>query len=633
MPIVVRYLNDSTQECTIRPTPFVSISTNMDKTGAGDSIGTSYSITLTGTLLPGKGFPYARDVNDNLFQGWEATPSIDGDGDGIPEQFAKENITMGAPAGPEESFDATVGHSNKNEPRHQYIPWNYRLDAIFFKQRVLRSLFALDGQRLEISPVHNDEPAIICYPRLESISFDEGLYFEKCDYTINLVADTLLDKNLNVHDDGNPLYLQHTASGSPPVPHGKEIISLAGVGKDRKKTGYGAETSIIDAKGAFVSSVNESWSIEANEGGEGTLADGTPIPRTYRISHTMSATGKPHYYPVDGGTKVAKKEAWESARDYVQKKLLPPDSGVTSYPNIFGQLGSGSINLIAEYGGYNHVRTEEVGQTDGTYNLTENWVLSTGTAHESYSMSVSSATDTPFVSISIDGNIKGLSSMKASGLMYGGIGGRPQSNPLLSGVPGSGAYSNAITHYHKISNNGSFGIGSDIYKRANRQVAVQLNSQPKSVSLGLNEFNGEITYNLAFDNRPTNIISGVLSENISINDTYPGDVMAVIPVIGRETGPVLQYIGGRTEYKRDLNLELVMDYTDVPYGPKRNSLLLLKPSIVEPTRTQLRELIKELSPEKEPGVRKWFISPPTESWVPKEGRYSFNISWVYEMDK
>jgi hypothetical protein len=76
-----------------------------------------------------------------------------------------------------------------------------------------------------------------------------------------------------------------------------------------------------------------------------------------------------------------------------------------------------------------------------------------------------------------------------------------------------------------------------------------------------------------------------------------------------------------------------MDYTDVPYGPKRNSLLLLKPSIVEPTRTQLRELIKELSPEKEPGVRKWFISPPTESWVPKEGRYSFNISWVYEMDK
>ena len=50
MPIVVRYLNDPAQECTIRPTPFVSIATNIDKTGAGDAIGTTYNITLTGTI-------------------------------------------------------------------------------------------------------------------------------------------------------------------------------------------------------------------------------------------------------------------------------------------------------------------------------------------------------------------------------------------------------------------------------------------------------------------------------------------------------------------------------------------------------------------------------------------------------
>ena len=161
---------------------------------------------------------------------------------------------------------------------------------------------------------------------------------------------------------------------------------------------------------------------------------------------------------------------------------------------------------------------------------------------------------------------------------------------------------------------------------------MQLNSQPASVSLGLNEFAGEITYNLSFNNRPTNVISGVLSENISVNDTYPGDIFAAIPVIGRATGPVLQYIGGRTEYKRDLSIEIVMDYTDIPYDTGRNSLLLMKPSINEPTRTQLRNLIKELSPSKEPGIRKYFISPPSESWTPKEGRYSFNISWIYELD-
>jgi hypothetical protein len=149
----------------------------------------------------------------------------------------------------------------------------------------------------------------------------------------------------------------------------------------------------------------------------------------------------------------------------------------------------------------------------------------------------------------------------------------------------------------------------------------------------MNENTGEITYNLSFDNRPTNIVSGVLSEQITINDTYPGDVFAVIPVLGRPTGPVLQYIGGRTEYRRDVQLNLLMDYTKIPYGSTRNSLLLKKPSVIEPTASQISKLIQELSPEGEQGVRKYFLSPPQESWSPKEGSYNISLSWVYELDK
>ena len=153
------------------------------------------------------------------------------------------------------------------------------------------------------------------------------------------------------------------------------------------------------------------------------------------------------------------------------------------------------------------------------------------------------------------------------------------------------------------------------------------------MTVGTNEYLGEITYSVQFDNRPTNIISGVLSENISINDTYPGDVFAVIPVLGRKTGPVLQYIGGRTEYTRDLAINLIMDYTKIPYGSGRNPLLLKKPSVIEPTATQIGNLIKELSPQGEPGIRKYFISPPSESWEPNTGSYSFNLTWTDELDK
>jgi hypothetical protein len=197
----------------------------------------------------------------------------------------------------------------------------------------------------------------------------------------------------------------------------------------------------------------------------------------------------------------------------------------------------------------------------------------------------------------------------------------------------SGAYGNALRKYNLISNSGRFGLPSDVYKRANNLVAVQLNSQPLSISLGTNQFNGEITYALSFDNRPTNIITGALAESFSVNDTYPGDVFAVIPVLGRATGPIIQYIGGRTEYRRDVSLNLTMDYTRIPYGSGRETLLLKKPSLVEPTATEIANLIRELSPQGEFGVRKYFVSPPAESWDPKAGTYSFNVSFTYELDR
>jgi hypothetical protein len=283
------------------------------------------------------------------------------------------------------------------------------------------------------------------------------------------------------------------------------------------------------------------------------------------------------------------------------------------------------MNLVDTYRGYNHVRTEQVDKSAGSYSVTDTWLLASGSAYEAYAMSISQSSDSPFVNVSIDGTIKGLSELTPDAATLGG--------DLTVDVGSGTAYANAISKFYEVSNSGQYGVGSNIFKRANRAVAVELNSQPQSISLGTNEYTGEITYALSFDNRPTNIISGVLSEIISVNDNYPGDIFASLPVIGRKTGPVLQYIGGRTEYSRSVSVELLMDYTDIGYGSDRKSLLLKKPSIVEPTKTQLRNLIKELSPQHEPGVRKYFIAPPTESWSPKEGRYSFNISWTYELDK
>lgn len=571
MPVQVDYQGSTVQ---ITPAPLVSVSTQILKNGAGEPFGVSYAITLTGTVLDNKGSPYAFYGPSNTLYGFVGggSPTVDG---------------------PYGAF------STASSATQQLVPRGESLTAVMSKQSALRALFATDGQKLAITDWNTGDPNFVCYPRVISVDFQEGAYVERADYTITLEADTLLfgdgDSTSSVENEGS-------------------LIASDGVAR----AGITESQLLASLSGAFIADFSEDWAIEVDE----AQGESVELPRSYRVTHNINATGKTHFGP-DG-----KQRAWEQAKKFVQHRL---SENATEYPNIMGKIGSGTVNLVNTYRGFNHTRTENLSESAGTYSVSETWLIASGTAYENFNLSISSSTDNPFVNVSIDGNIKGLTEYSPSG--FGGNDSNTNNGGSNPATPPSGAYDNALGKYNQITNNGQFGLTSDVYKRANNTVAVALNSQPKSVSLGANQYTGEITYNLQFDNRPTNIIFGVLAESISVNDTYPGDVFAIIPVIGRATGPVLQYIGGRTEYKRDLSINLTMDYTKVPYGSLRNPLLTKKPSIVEPTATEIANLIKELSPASEPGIRKYFISPPSESWNPKEGTYSLNLSWTYELNR
>ena len=578
MPVQVDYQGSTVQ---ITPAPLVSVSTQILKNGAGEPFGVSYAITLTGTVLDNKGSPYAFYGPSNTLYNFV--------GGGSP--------TVGGPYG---------AFSTASSATQQLVPRGESLTAVMSKQSALRALFATDGQKLAITDWNTGDPNFVCYPRVISVDFQEGAYVERADYTITLEADTLLfgdgDSTSSVENEGS-------------------LIASDGVAR----AGITESQLLASLSGAFIADFSEDWAIEVDE----AQGESVELPRSYRVTHNINATGKTHFGPPPTpGSSPIKYKAWEQAKKFVQHRL---SENATEYPNIMGKIGSGTVNLVNTYRGFNHTRTENLSESAGTYSVSETWLIASGTAYENFNLSISSSTDNPFVNVSIDGNIKGLTEYSPSG--FGGNDSNTNNGGSNPATPPSGAYDNALGKYNQITNNGQFGLTSDVYKRANNTVAVALNSQPKSVSLGANQYTGEITYNLQFDNRPTNIISGVLAESISVNDTYPGDVFAILPVIGRKTGPILQYIGGRTEYKRDISINLTMDYTKIPYGSGRNTLLLKKPSIVEPTAGQLGDLINELSPANEPGVRKYFISPPSESWNPKEGTYSFNLSWTYELDK
>jgi len=612
--------------CVIRPTPLISISYTPLRNKIG-VFGGSYEITLNGTIIDSEGSPF---------------------GSGI------------IPSGSATPFAAPFHGSLSKRPDSQLVGIGQSMQSIMHKQNALRELFALDGQLVELFPVSNDDsvpappekskaaavgqrveqddnPILKFYPQVQSVSFEEGIYVNTCKYTVVLKADVLLDKDDKVFTDGSLNSTYSSVSG-----YFNDIQSgIYGFGSTRL-----TENELRAQFGGFIEDFSESWSLEAEDGNGNTTNRGN-VTKAWRLTRNTSATGRTHY-GTDGVRKGVRTDAWVEARNYLYKNVLYGTiyQGYASgnwqkYPNYYNHsFASGLFSLSNRYKGYNHSITENIDRVAGSYSVSETWLLSQEDAYENYKMSISSSLGGPFVNVTIDGTIKGLSLLVPSGTVYGG-----ESNitadpfPLTFNdnrqprTPPNTAYQNALNKYHLVSNSGRFGLISAIYKRANASVGANLNSQPKSISLGLNEFTGEITYNVEFDNRPLNLISGVLTENISVNDTYPGDVFAMIPVIGRATGPVLQYIGGRTEYKRDVGIEFVVDYTDIPYGQDRMRYLLSKPSLNEPIRSQINNVIATLSPANEPGIRKYFLNPPSESWNPKEGRYSLNLSWVYELSR
>lgn len=576
----------------IRPCPLISITWNSNSNENGQ-LGGKYDITLTGTLLDNGGSP-VWNYNGRTAQASDTS-------------FINQYYPNGA----------------GSKPAMQQNPELTGLNSLLAKQIALRELFAKTCVKMEVASVvpGETEPLLTFYPKFLSINFTEGIWVQQCDYTINLETEFILDNNNKVI--GSESYANRNFKpGDPGWPEAD-----------------GAGTSNLDIEvllekiGGFVEDFQESWSLEPEEGNGNTVdpySGSENLTRIYRLTRNISAKGKNiNGYECFGNKPTEFYRAHEQARRYVVNYINNSGNLPTHYDDypsasqgVDAYFASGIMNIAGTHGGFNHSRTENIDVTQGTYNVQDTWILSSGNAYENYSLSLDSSTSEPRNKVSIQGTIRGLTSIPASGSVFGGN----HASNLNT------AYENAINKYRQISNQGQYGMSAHTYKRAqNAAGGITLNHIPLSVSLSTNEFTGEINYTIEYDDRPQNFVEGVSFEGISVTDTYPGDVFAVIPVIGRPTGPILQYIGGRTEYQRQLSLELVVDRSMLNQSDHRTSYLL-KPSLRDPTRSGIIAAINAYSPAREPGIRKYFVSPPQETWDPKEGRYSLNITWTYELN-
>lgn len=232
----------------ITPAPFVSISRNYQRAGGatGEIIGSNYQISLTGTLVAEKGSPNSSGV-----------------------------------------FWDQPGY-----PPDETIAFDDRLRSILAKQRALEGLFRPinDGKKLEIQSSNGTQP-YICYPRILDVTFQEGNWFNVCEFSIQLEADKIF-----------------------PLPDDD------------------FEFDIDEA--------SESWSLDPQR-----QPENDQIPITYQLTHNVSATGKRTF--DDLGNPI--QEPWQNAKDWVESRLGIDSSILSSTFNDLPAGFTGRDHLKTEF--------------------------------------------------------------------------------------------------------------------------------------------------------------------------------------------------------------------------------------------------------------------------------------------
>jgi len=437
------------------------------------------------------------------------------------------------------------------------------LSNVISGTNVLRDSFARDFKLLLLQ-CGSDAPLISGYPKVISIDVNNASdnYVQRADYTINL-----------------------------------ELPSLTGGTSDL--AGEFCDGSISgDLSASGLISLTDDFTVEFLDqkvGGDINIAGFGSSPSVFSLQRTLSAQGDPT------ACVASSYEPWEIAKNYVSANL-----GLT--PAMTGLVGLMCVSGMSIASNFRNI---SVNKTDGSVNATETFVAYTGSNPATEEMEVSSerSSDSPHISVTVNGTIQGLNTID-----YGAGGCVPT---------GETTFNNALTAWN--------GVSGALYARANgayttlipnnRPIGMQtaLNIVPLSESIGYNPIVGTVTYSNNYDDRPDNINSYALMESINYTDTYANDVFASITVLGRTSGPLLQSIGTVGPTVAEISIDSIMFPVQGDVSGITADQYLAYSGLIENYENGLLARAD---------VSRIFINNFNETWDPKGGHYTLNKSWT-----
>jgi hypothetical protein len=421
------------------------------------------------------------------------------------------------------------------------------LYTIFELQNELREAF--DCQQCQLFEIKCDEATLLSIrPNYTSLSFAEGNWIQTCDYTINL---TWLDTSEN---------------NCPSAP--------------------------------YVKDTNNEWTLEPVQDPvvlttfpDSTGCGSTDNRRLFTLTHNVSAVGIP-YCDASG----VRHEGYGQAREWVADNI-GLDSTVIDMTGVFNNSGP--------YTAFDHFRSAVENRTNGSYSVTESWVIvdpSTSglffPAKESFTVEISEDVSNGLTTVNVNGTITGFENVNFS-----------------TGTVTKSRYENAITYWSNVE--------PRLLCRAQsvNTVECDLNLEPAIKTVGHSPTSGTITYNYVFNSRPSRLIPGSRLENIQLSYQNPSDIFAEHLVPGRRSGPVLQSLNTTTKSCQTVNIEVFMSGC----GPTGCLSLLESPkSAVE------ENLLCCLESSLTGQYNQVFKTEDSESWDPINRRYSRTVTWCYQ---
>ena len=352
----------------------------------------------------------------------------------------------------------------------------------------------------------------------------------------------------------------------------------------------------------FLDDITENWStaIEGsyNQNSEG----GANVHKTFTISHSVSATCLPK---KTGVSDI--KSGWVEAKQWVDNRLSTlgndPFVGASMKDLSYGTTQSLDLDseLPSGYSAYNLVVETSQDILSGTYNITRTWVASKFSGQTSIQFDFNDELSAEFQTVSVSINVTGYESISAST--------KPNTDEK------SNKYTNAKQFFDDNIINNVFTWADTFYDSVNTLAGTTLRATPTSETQSHNQTDGTISYSATFDDASIDF-PGAISQSVNVtfnNEDGGNEVIAVIPVISRDSGPIIQDMNTTGERTRSITLELQMDRDNRGFADKPDGLSYIE-SNYKPTIT---------------GAEKAYRQNKSETWAHRAGNYSISVDYTF----